>query len=136
LSAASLIYVRTEESRRILPSSLQPKIIKFGELTIRPHFVGIPRALRTRAPKLLFAGRLLYWKGVDIVIDAFYHIIQQQPKACLTIVGQGPEQDRIKGEIERRGLAGSVRLLSQVPQEELFALYDSHNIFVFPSLHD
>src|SRR5208283_994023 len=41
LSAASLIYVRTEESRRILPSSLQPKIIKFGELTIRPHFVGI-----------------------------------------------------------------------------------------------
>ena len=85
-------------------------------------------------PRLLYAGRLLYWKGVHIAIRALERLLERMPDAQLTIVGDGPEENRLK--TAARHLAGKVEFISRVPQTKLFELYASHNLLIYPSLHD
>ena len=101
-----------------------------------PAQIGAPRPVRDAPRKLLFAGRLLYWKGVHIAVEAMSRLVQHVPDAHLTIVGNGPEEARLKSEIAERNLGGSITLVSWMPQEQFLRLYDTHDLFVFPSLHD
>lgn len=46
--------------------------------------------------RLLHIGRLVKWKRVDLLIDAFSRIVSRYPDAELVIVGDGPELDNLK----------------------------------------
>jgi glycosyltransferase involved in cell wall biosynthesis len=98
--------------------------------------IGLPRAPRQSPPRLLYAGRLLYWKGVHIAIEAMTALVNRIPNLRLTIVGNGPEEGRLKADVVLRGLSGNVDFISQMPQEKFFHLYESHDLLLFPSLHD
>ena len=54
----------------------------------------------------------------------------------LTIVGNGPEDERLRADVIRRNLTGHVEFISWMPQDKFLRLYDDHDVFVFPSLHD
>ena len=101
-----------------------------------PAQIGTPRPARQTPRKLLYAGRLLYWKGVHIAVEAMAILVAHMPDAQLTIVGNGPEETRLKSEIAARNLSENVTFVSWMPQEQFFRLYDDHDVFVFPSLHD
>jgi glycosyltransferase involved in cell wall biosynthesis len=58
------------------------------------------------------------------------------PGARLTIVGRGPEQGRLKADAAAYDLDENVDFISWLPQQQLFELYTSHDLFIFPSLHD
>jgi glycosyltransferase involved in cell wall biosynthesis len=79
---------------------------------------------------------LLYWKGVHIAVEAMAQLVANMPDAQLTIVGNGPEEARLKTEIAQRGLGANITFVSWMPQEQFLRLYDTHDLFVFPSLHD
>lgn len=136
LTAASAIFIKTEETRYILNERMQRKAHKFSELTLRDQDIGAPRSHLRRPPRLLYAGRLLYWKGVHIAIQAFAQILHHCPDANLTIVGNGPEEARLKSDAVRLGLENNITFIPRLPQNEFFSLYDTHDIFIFPSLHD
>ncbi len=53
------------------------------------------RALRDDAPVLLFVGRLVERKGVDDLLRAFAAIKPSFPRARLSIVGDGPERNKL-----------------------------------------
>ena len=61
--------------------------------------------------------------------------MQQIRTARFTIVGSGPELSRLE-DVKQHNLLGSVEFLPQLPQKALFELYGSHDLFLFPSLHD
>lgn len=52
--------------------------------------------------RIIHIGRLVKWKRVDILIDAFSKILPEFPKAELIIVGDGPELENLK--IQAQGL--------------------------------
>jgi glycosyltransferase involved in cell wall biosynthesis len=58
------------------------------------------------------------------------------PDARLTIVGKGPESERLRAEVAAMNLGDQIEFIPWLPQPQLFALYDDHDLFVFPSLHD
>ena len=70
-------------------------------------------------PTLLFAGRLVYQKGVDILLRAFAHAAKQVPQARLWIAGDGPERAALTNLARDLGLHGSVSLLGHVSRPEL-----------------
>jgi glycosyltransferase involved in cell wall biosynthesis len=115
---------------------MQQKSIDFIELGLRPEQIGKPRDARQMPPRLLYAGRLLYWKGVHIAIRAFAHFLPRIPDARLTIVGKGPEQERLKADAAAFSVAQNVDFISWLPQQKLYEIYGNHDLFVFPSLHD
>jgi glycosyltransferase involved in cell wall biosynthesis len=138
LEDAAVIAVKTPETRRLLGPALQRKAMLFLELGLTPERIGTPRPMQApaRAPRLLFAGRLLYWKGAHILLRAFAEVLRLIPDAQLTIVGKGPESRRLQAEAAALNLADKVEFIAWLPQPRLFELYESHDLFVFPSLHD
>jgi glycosyltransferase involved in cell wall biosynthesis len=136
LRNASVIFARTPDTRNLLSPTLRAKTYVRMEMGVTPAQIGIPRSVRPMPRKLLYAGRLLYWKGVYIAVEAMSRLVEHMPDAHLTIVGNGPEESRLKSEAAKRNLGANITFVSWIPQEQLLRLYDSHDVFVFPSLHD
>ena len=80
--------------------------------------------------KFLFVGRLVYYKGVDVLLSAF----EKVPNAELFIVGGGPMREELEAEAERMGKAGAVHFLSGLSDAQLKACYRDCDVFVLPSV--
>jgi glycosyltransferase involved in cell wall biosynthesis len=133
---ARVIFVKTPDTRNILNLAMQEKTVVFIEVGTDKARIRSPRAPRQAPPKLLYAGRLLYWKGVHIAIQAFAKLLPRIHHARLTIVGSGPEETRLKSDILFANIGKNVDFISWLPQQRLFELYESHDLLLFPSLHD
>jgi glycosyltransferase involved in cell wall biosynthesis len=136
LTSASVIFVSTTDTQNLFNGALHNKTVVFTQLGLP----SLPRCqlprLRAGPPRFLYAGRLLYWKGVHIAVWAFAEVVRQNPNARLTIVGDGPERTRIEADVKQRNLQGNIEFIPRLPQNILFNLYRSHDLLLFPSLHD
>ncbi len=108
--------------------------IDIGRFRATPGLLEQAEAWRARlgpGPLALFVGRLRYYKGVDILVDA---VAQVEGLSC-AIAGQGPMAQAIAARIRARGIHTRVHMLGTVPDETLPALYHAADIFVLPSVH-
>lgn len=80
--------------------------------------------------KLLFAGRLIYYKGIDILIRAMKNVTNAE----LFIIGEGRLENEMKSLANNLGIGDVVHFLKPLPFDELKAAYDDCDIFVFPSV--
>jgi rhamnosyl/mannosyltransferase len=78
---------------------------------------------------ILFVGRLVYYKGVEYLIDAMRGI-----DAMLVIIGSGPLENRIKQSIQKRGFLQNIMCIPYLTNQELKWCYRRANIFVLPSI--
>ena len=84
---------------------------------------------RTGPFRLLFVGRLRYYKGVDTLLEAMATL---PPSAVLDIVGTGPMEARWRAQARDRGLSDRVRFLGDVPDATLPGTYGAADLFVLP----
>ena len=78
------------------------------------------------APPLVYAGRLIPEKRVDLLLDATARLAATEPGrtlvaergALLRIVGGGPAEDDLRAHIERENLAGIVDFAGRLPENE------------------
>jgi glycosyltransferase involved in cell wall biosynthesis len=136
LARASVIFVSTSDTQSLFSGALRNKMVVFSQLglpSVPP--ANLPRSA-SGPRRILYAGRLLYWKGVHIAIRAFAEVVKQTPTAHFTIVGDGPERSRLEQDVKQNNLSANVEFIPRLPQNSLFELYRSHDLFLFPSLHD
>lgn len=81
---------------------------------------------------LLFVGRLVEKKGVDVLLAAMPAILASRPDARLSIVGHGPLAGQLREEAVRRGVQDAVTFVGPVPSVDLPAWYRRASIFVAP----
>ncbi|ANX03080.1 glycosyltransferase family 4 protein [Immundisolibacter cernigliae] len=86
--------------------------------------------------RVLFAGRLLGWKGAHLAIRAVAQAVAQGVPVEFTLLGKGPFEPELRKVAAEAGVQDSLRWVSHMPQQELFALYRTMHCFLFPSLHD
>lgn len=79
-------------------------------------------------PTVLFVGRLVYYKGLDVLLEAV-----QDVDANLRIVGDGPLRGRLERYVATNGLSEDVTFLGRVSDTELRAAYFDADVFVLPS---
>lgn len=84
-------------------------------------------------PRILFVGRLMKDKKIDLLIQAMEHVRAGQ-QAHLLIVGRGDEHQNLKAEARRLGLEENVHLLGYVPEKDLPAVYRSSDLFAIASV--
>jgi glycosyltransferase involved in cell wall biosynthesis len=134
---AELILLRTEESLVAVPPRYRNKVFVNVGLGIAEF---VETKVTPRAPeepfKLLYAGRLLYWKGVHLAIRALASARSQGTDATLTLVGSGPARRDLEELARKIGVADHVIWRCQVSRQELLGMYSSYHAFMFPSLHD
>ncbi len=86
--------------------------------------------------RLLHIGRLVKWKRVDLLIDAFARIAGRYPDAELVIVGDGPELDHLKRQAEELKLSrGIIRFIGAVyDPKELGAYMNESTVYVLAGM--
>jgi glycosyltransferase involved in cell wall biosynthesis len=86
-------------------------------------------ALGFDGPTLLSVGNLIPLKGHHLVIEALAAL----PNVALTVVGDGPERQRLMALAARLGVSDRVRFLGIVAQDRLPAVYTAADILVLAS---
>jgi len=136
--ASALILCKTEDTVRALPASLRENAVialEIGspivDLTSRKN-----RPVELSPFRLLFAGRLLGWKGIVLALGSMRVLLDRKYDVTLDIAGEGPLCAHIHDEIQRLGLKERVRVLGKIPRPDLMELYGQADLFIFPSLHD
>ncbi len=138
-----LVLCRTMESLGALPLSVQHRAVVVPDigspevdLSHRTVDAAAFDCGGQRRLQLLFAGRLLAWKGVALALGAVARLVQAGHAVELTIAGDGPMRGYLAEQVDRLGLQGHVRLLGSIPRDELLVIYGQAHLFLFPSLHD
>src|SRR5438270_5098391 len=83
--------------------------------------------------ELLFVGRLVSDKGVDVLLRALGILKQQNVSARLTIVGSGAEETNLRALVCQLGLDQAVTFAGEKLGSELAELMNYHQIIVIPS---
>ncbi len=80
--------------------------------------------------RLLFVGRIVHQKGLDLLFEA---LAAQPEDVTVDIIGDGPERDTLVRQAERLGLSHRVRFLGWLDRDLLPAHFQAADAFVFPS---
>jgi glycosyltransferase involved in cell wall biosynthesis len=82
---------------------------------------------------LLFVGRLVPEKGLDVLIEALPSILSNGVDAKIVAVGEGPQREEYQQIANRYGLADKTLFLGHVDDWLLRALYRVADVTVVPS---
>lgn len=82
-----------------------------------------------RAPILLFAGRMVRYKGLEVLMRALPGL-----EVETVLVGDGPLRGSLETMAAELGIADRVRFVGKVSDEELLAWYYASDAFVLPSI--
>ncbi|MDQ4041407.1 MAG: glycosyltransferase family 4 protein, partial [Actinomycetota bacterium] len=82
---------------------------------------------------LLFMGRLIDEKRVDLLLDALALLADRNPPPQATIVGDGPELPALQARAADLGLAGRVRFTGRVPDADVPRHLRAASVLVMPS---
>jgi rhamnosyl/mannosyltransferase len=80
--------------------------------------------------KLLFVGRLVYYKGVDVLLQAMAKV----EGAELFIIGGGELSDSLKKRTKELGIQNKIHFMGRIPQKDLYAAFSDSDVFILPSI--
>lgn len=134
---AAVTLCKTAETLQRIPGRYRGKC--------RVHLeVGTPGAAappprRQAAPerlRVLYVGRLVYWKGLHLGMMAFARLLERHPGAQFTVIGAGPDEVWLRAQARRLGIEGSMTWVPWLERDEVLRAYPRHDVFLYPSLHD
>lgn len=73
--------------------------------------------------RIIHIGRLVKWKRVDLLIDAFSKIVPSFPQAELVIIGDGPELEYLKKQVADLNVGEKVIFAGAIHDNETIASY-------------
>ncbi len=136
LARSTWIFTKTEDTRQALPWPFRRRAKVMPEIGIEAKPVQPSQRMQGDPLKVLFAGRLLGWKGAHLALRAVAAARAQGVPAELTIVGKGPFGPTLVALSKSLGLTQGLHWVSHIPQAQLWELMQQSHVFLFPSLHD
>ncbi len=131
-SIAEIDRVGLSEARRVFANSktVAARLWKFNRIASEPLYHPPPLVGRYRCGPLgdyaLTVGRLEAWKRADLPLRALAHA----PGARLTLVGRGPEEERLKRLATELALQDRVRWVPEADEETILELYAGARLVV------
>ncbi len=113
LTADRVAVVRHDEVA-VVPNGVPFERIR--DLAERPP--GSSEVIAAEAAPLVFAGRLIKEKRVDLLLDAVAILARSTPGLLLKIIGDGPERSSLLAQMKRLGLEESVDYAGRLPTSE------------------
>ena len=88
-------------------------------------------------PLFLFVGRLRWYKGIQIILDALKIAKEQGEQFRMLIVGDGNDRQEMKEYTEKIGISDICTYVGAVSDRELLRVYFcAADLFLFPSTYD
>ena len=86
--------------------------------------------------RLLFVGRCIGLKGMDLGLQIFAKVYQERPDVTLTIIGDGVDRVRWMKLAEQLGVVNAIDWRGWLPKEKVLELYSEFDVLFYPSLRD
>lgn len=137
LKRAAAILVTSQaylESSPVLPAyRARCRVIPYGipiERFDRHDDARVGEARRRFGPRIVLAvGRLVYYKGYDVLVEAMRHL-----DASLVLVGDGPLGPALRQQANAAGVADRIHFLGELQNEEVAPLFAAADVFALPSV--
>jgi glycosyltransferase involved in cell wall biosynthesis len=135
---ARTLLVANERTRQALPARVRGRIHTLVENGVDLSIWRMPERGRVDAGKpvrFIFAGRLIDWKGVDILLEAFAHVVKRCD-ATLEIIGEGARRSWLEEMAGILNLSDKVRFRGWLHQPACAQALREGDVFVLPSLFE
>lgn len=110
---------------------LGPRAVVINNFYRDDLFRPLPDARRSR--DVVFVGRLVSDKGVDLALHSLAILAREGLRSTLTIIGIGPEMDNLKRLAAELNLANQVRFAGALSGQALVDEINDHRIGIVPS---
>ncbi len=91
----------------------------------------------THQSDIIFAGRLLEHKNIDLLLHAVAELKTRRPNLHCFIVGDGPERDNLERLTRKLGLESNVTFWGFLPNHtQVYAFMKASKVFVSPSTRE
>ena len=127
------IAVRGIPAERItvIPNAVDATKFRFGvdaDPVLR-HSLGLDKAT-----VLGFAGSFYGYEGLDLLIEAARRMVPRHPGLRVLLVGGGPQEGKLKEQVQQAGLQDRVIFTGRVPHAEVQRYYELIDVLAYPRL--
>jgi glycosyltransferase involved in cell wall biosynthesis len=135
---AATIMVANERTRGALPHGLSGKVVNLIDncvdlATWQP--ADKQRRPLDAPPRFIYLGRLVDWKAVDLLLEAFKQVAAMT-NASLDLIGDGDLRAELESQARSLGLTGRVRFVGWKSQVECAEELRNATALVLPSLYE
>jgi len=134
---AAVLLVANERTRAALPSGARGEVIPLVENGVDLQ-VWAPigsRSEASRPARFVFLGRLVDWKAVDLLLEAFAQV-RATPLPRLDILGDGPMRAALEDQARSLGISERIHFTGWLPQSECARRLRDSDVLVLPSLYE
>ncbi len=135
--AVTVISTFTGQRLKEFVPGAESVIIPFGAAAAESAGSHLATPLSTRSREgpfnLLFVGRLVRRKGVDVLLNAAAHL-RDDPRLHVHIVGEGPERRALMDECRRLDLVSTVSFEGGVTSLQVRQFFESCDALVLPAI--
>lgn len=127
----TIFHTVSEKSKQDLESTGVSKII------VIPNGVNVDNYqnnTNTRKNQAIFVGRLIFYKNIEVIINAFVKVIAKIPDAKLIIVGNGPQRSHLENLSKSLGLNNNISFTGSVSDTDKVKLISESQVLLNPSL--
>ncbi|HEX6764254.1 MAG TPA: glycosyltransferase [Polyangiaceae bacterium] len=123
---SSSVLAPFREKCRVIPYGIDP-----SQFALTPDVAEKAAAIRARYPGRLLVGigRLIYYKGFEVAIQAMRDI-----DARLLLIGEGPLRESLEALARETGVAERVHFLGNIHNHEIAPYHHASDLFVLPSI--
>jgi alpha-maltose-1-phosphate synthase len=134
---AALLLVANKRTYNALPSNLrQKRIVEFVENGVDIDiFSPKPSGGKRGNVRIIYVGRLVDWKRVDLLIAASARLIGEV-NFEVHIVGDGPLRGALEEQVQKLFLTKQVLFHGRLPQPAVANLLRDSDIMVLPSMRE
>ncbi|PSB30400.1 group 1 glycosyl transferase [filamentous cyanobacterium Phorm 46] len=135
---AETLLVANDRTKQALPTGVQGTIIELVENGVDFSVWRSDSSLSKAATEqvhFVFLGRLIDWKAVDLLLEAFVAVVAQT-NAVLEIIGDGDIRGELEAQTARLGIDSSVVFSGWLSQEQCALKMQQADAMVFPSLRE
>lgn len=79
-----------------------------------------------------FIGSFYAYEGLDLLVAALPELLRERPDLRLLLVGGGPQEQALKDQVARLGLADKAVFVGRVPHADVQRYYDLIDVLAYP----
>lgn len=131
LDEVSEHFQLSRDNITVIPNGIDPdkvKRIPAGEFLKKKYQVD--------GPVVLFVGRLVREKGVQVLLKAAPRILKRHPNVRFIIAGSGYFRDELESLSDSLGVSQHVTFFGQANDNDLTELYSLASVLAIPSLYE
>ena len=116
-------------------------LVKFGvkkPIYVIHNAIPVKEAETTKINQyqFVYVGRLVFYKNIQVVINAVILLKEKFPKINLIIIGKGPYRNKLEKLMKQNNLQENITFKGHVSDDEKNKLISSSQALVFPSLFE